>query len=125
MPNIVTYLVSLLTHGQNHGNKLDRLLRGQTHIMAQLADVQARLDALTTKVGEISPSLTQISEGIANVAADIQALKDQIGQAPVGITAEEADGVVASLDQTLTNLGTAVDGLQSAAASLQAVADAQ
>jgi ABC-type transporter Mla subunit MlaD len=125
VPNIFNYLAALLTHGQDHGSQLHRMLHNQRIIMAQLADVQQKLDALTSKVGEIAPALESIGAGITNVAADIQALKDQIGTAPVGITSEEADGVVASLDTTLSNLGTAVEGLQSAAASLQTVADAQ
>ncbi len=93
--------------------------------MATLADVQARLDALTTSVGQIAPELQNISTGIADVAADIQALKNQIGSGTPGLTAEEADAVVANLDNTLTTLGAAVSGLQAASSSLSAVAAGQ
>lgn len=129
MPSLVTYLAAILTRGQGHDHRLDQILHKldciQRTIMASQADVQERLTALTAKVGEIAPSLTQISEGIANVASDIQTLKDQVGTVPVGITPEEADGFVASLDTTLGTLGTAVQGLQTAASALQSVADAQ
>lgn len=124
LDSLVRGLGDLLTSGLV-ARKLDQILQKQEQLMATLADVQARLDALTAKVGEIAPVLTQIGDGIAGVAADIQALKDQIGAGTPGITPEEADAVVASLDTTISSLGDAVTGLQSAAASLQAVADAQ
>ena len=123
--NIVTYLSSLLTHGMAHSTALHSLHIGQEHIMATLTDVQTRLDTITASVAEIPGTLTSISDGIANVAADIEVLKAQIGTAPIGITPEEADGVVGTLDTIQTNLALAVAGLQSAASSLQAVAAAQ
>lgn len=123
--SIFTYLAAMLSKLLTGEGQLALILKNQEKIMATLQDVQNRLDSLTAAVAPFPGSLASISAAITNVAGDIQALKDQIGQAPVGITPEEADGVVSQLDGIVTNLTAAANGLQQVSTDLQAVADAQ
>ncbi len=125
MPNLVSYLASILGHTLGHKDSLADIRKGQLQIMATLADVQAKLDAVNAVVAGLPVPISQIADAVANVASDIQTLKDQIGQEPAGITPEEADGVVVGLQGTLDALQVARSGLEQVAASLQTVADAQ
>ena len=123
--SVVSYLAAILSRVLGFDSELSQLRKGQLEIMATLQDVQAKLDAVVAKVGEFGGPLSAISAAVDNIAADIQALKDQIGQAPVGITPEEADGVVAQLDTILGVLGSVKDQADALAASTQTVADGQ
>lgn len=123
--SVLGYLAALIRHCLDHGCELKELRKGQQQIMATLADVQAKLDAVTAAVGGFSGPLSAISSSVENIAADIQALKDQIGAGTPGITPEEADGVVSQLDTILGGLSSVQEQANALATSAQTVADGQ
>ena len=73
--------------------KLDQLLSIGHQIMSNLTDLQAML--------------TRVNDATNNIAADIQALKDQIG---TGMTQAEVDEIKAKLDAAATALEKVAEG---------------
>lgn len=87
--------------------------------MTKVEEILAQLGAINTQTTRMGESQAVQSEAIANVAADIARVKEQIAG---GVSAAEADGVVAALGQSVSQLTTTAEGMAATADQLKAVA---
>jgi capsule polysaccharide export protein KpsE/RkpR len=93
--------------------------------MATLEQVQDQLTTVRTQVGEQGASLARIADSQVEIQKDIQVLKDQVGTGTPGITPEEADGVLASLQDIGGRVEVSNAALKAAADALEAIGNAQ
>lgn len=94
-----------------------KALREQS--MTKLTDIQSKVTALNEQTTKLGDAQGEQAVALANVAGDIERIKAQIVG---GLTADEADGVVASLDGVLATVTSAADGARTQADALKALA---
>lgn len=112
-----------LIAGQVRVEKLLRQLTDQGELMSvTLQDFNDRLQTLLGTNATLGEIVTRLANDTANIAADIQRLKDQIGTGEAGLSPADAASLLSGLDDVNTKLGATAAALSGASDALAAAA---
>jgi hypothetical protein len=106
---------------KDNADVLDAIAVFKGAVMARFDELMAQLGALNAQTTRMGTVQSEQLIALANVAADITRIKDQI-VAFGGLSAAQADGVIAALGASVTTITAATDQMQATADALKAVA---
>jgi methyl-accepting chemotaxis protein len=84
--------IHIHVHHHNHGDE---------KVLSEIKSINSKIETMGEKLDAIKAELSAINESTNNIAADLDRLAGQISG---GLTAEEADSVVADLKSTSEQL---------------------